>query len=113
MSSYSYSKFLKSFKYNPIIKNGCGQLGETIYKYSNDKNNLITYSKFRDQYTILNLNKLDTRKEIVQIQAYLHVNNNLINFVNVRNLNMNLQSTYEQIFNKQTDILNGRDYNKN
>jgi hypothetical protein len=109
MTGYSFYKFVKSFNYNPIIKFGCKQLGETIHKYSNDKNNLITYSKFRDQYTILNLIKLETRKEIAQIQAYLHVNNNLINFVNVRNLNINLQSTYEQIFNKKTDILNGRE----
>jgi hypothetical protein len=109
MTAYSYSKFLKSFYYNPVIKNGCIELGETIYKYSNKKNNLITYSKFRDQYTILNLDKLDTHKELAQIQAYLHVNNNLINFVNVKNLNMNLQSTYKKIFNKKTDILNGRE----
>jgi hypothetical protein len=112
MSGYTYSKFLKSFYNNPILKNGCKELGENIYKYSNKKNNLITYSKFRDQYTILNLDKLDTHKELAQIQAYLHVHNNLINFVNVKNLNMNLQSTYNKIFNKETNILKGRSNTK-
>ncbi len=91
----SYNKFLRFFqKKVPGVTSGDLSLGEQIFMYSSD----ITYSNFRNQYTILNLEKLEDKKELVKMQAYLDFNKTTINFVNVKKLNLKLFPIYRSMF---------------
>ena len=93
-----YNKFFRFFQkrlpgtISPINPNS--NLGEQILMYSPTQ----TYSNFRNQYTILNLEKLEDKKELVKMQAYLNFNKSTINFVNVKKLNVRLFTVYRSMF---------------
>jgi hypothetical protein len=97
----SYNKFFRFFqkKLPEINKLGDPSLGEQVLMYSPN----IPYSNFRNQYTILNLDKLENKKELVKMQAYLDFNNTTINFVNVKKLNLKLLPVYRTIFSKSSN----------
>ena len=110
LSQHTYRKFYKYFASNQVFDLLQGQatksLGEQIYKYSGKESCVLTYSNFRNQYTILNLPELETKSDIIKIQAYLDFNKDKINFVNVATLNPKLQSTYSKIFSNPSNKLN-------
>ncbi len=99
------NKFLRFFQKRldglNINTNKNPDLGEQVLMYSPTQ----TYSNFRNQYTILNLEKLEDKKELVKIQAYLDFNKSTINFVNVKKLNPKLFSVYKTIFSNQNNKL--------
>ena len=64
----SYSKFYKYFVTNPKV---C-EFGKVIYKYSNKIGCNLIYSNFRNQYTILNLETLSSRKDIITAGTILN-----------------------------------------
>lgn len=92
----SYNKFLRFFqkKQLGLTSNPNTSLGEQIFMYSPTQ----TYSNFRNQYTILNLEKLEDKKELVKMKAYLNFNKSTINFVNVKKLNLKLFPVYRSMF---------------
>jgi len=81
-------------------------LGELVYKYSSKENCTITYSNFRNQYTILNLPELIYPKDIIKIKAYLDFNKDKINFVNVTKLDSKLYLIYSRLFSSASNKLN-------
>lgn len=102
--AHTYRKFYKFFCSNPVIKS-LDPLGELVYKYSGKECSNITYSNFRNQYTILNLPELSNKSDIIKIQAYLDFNKDKINFVNVDKLNPKLQPIYSRIFSSPNNKL--------
>ena len=101
----SYNKFYKFFVLNSVYTKGLKTLDESIYKYSSNIECNTTYSVFRNQYTILNLPKLECPEEIIKIQAYLNFNKDKINFVNVGNLNPKLSKVYSKLFSNTSNKL--------
>jgi len=99
----SYNKFLRFFqKKLPGITSTSlinPNLGEQVLMYSHN----IPYSNFRNKYTILNLEKLEDKTELVKIQAYLDFNKYTINFVNVKTLNLKLFPVYRSMFPKDSN----------
>ena len=109
--SRTYRKFYNFFSSNSIKNNGIfyldkKNLGELVYKYSSKETCNITYSNFRNQYTILNLPELIYPKDIIKIKAYLDFNKDTINFVNVTKLDPKLQPIYSRIFSNSSNKLN-------
>jgi hypothetical protein len=102
----SYTKFYKYFASNPVLAPGLNTLGESIYKYSGKESCNLTYSNFRNQYTIINLPNLTTKSDIIKMQAYLDFNKEKINFVNVENLNPKLGKIYSRLFANPSNKLN-------
>lgn len=92
-----YNKFLKFFQKKlefSASPSPNSSLGEQVLMYSPG----IPYSNFRNQYTILNLEKLEDKNELVKMQAYLDFNKSTINFVNVKKLNLKLGPVYRSMF---------------
>ncbi len=93
----SYNKFFRFFQKKNLYETNISvnsSLGEQIFMYSPN----VSYSNFRNQYTILNLEKLEDKKELVRMQAYLEFNKSTINFVNVKKLNLKLFPIYKSMF---------------